>query len=88
MVQCHSEDKGAVTRKACSNGCIACGKCAKVCKFEAITIENNHAYIDPEKCKNCGMCAKECPTNAINNMRAKRKPAVKEEAPAPAQAEA
>ena len=88
VVQCHSEDKGAVTRKACSNGCIACGKCAKVCKFEAITIENNHAYIDPEKCKNCGMCAKECPTNAINNMRAKRKPAVKEEAPAPAQAEA
>ncbi len=71
VVQCHSEDKGAVTRKACSNGCIACGKCAKVCKFEAITIENNHAYIDPEKCKNCGMCAKECPTNAINNMRAK-----------------
>ena len=35
-------------------------------------IENNHAYIDPEKCKNCGMCAKECPTKAINNMRAKR----------------
>ena len=88
VVQCHSEDKGAVTRKACSNGCIACGKCAKVCKFEAITIETNHASIDPEKCKNCGMCAKECPTNAINNMRAKRKPPVKEEAPAPAQAEA
>ena len=72
VVQCHSEDKGAATRKACSNGCIACGKCTKVCKFEAITVENNHAYIDPEKCKNCGLCAKECPTGAINNMRAKR----------------
>ena len=83
VVQCHSEDKGAVTRKACSNGCIACGKCTKVCKFEAITVENNHAYIDPEKCKNCGLCAKECPTGAINNMRAKRKPA---QAPAPAPA--
>ena len=35
-------------------------------------IENNHAFIDPEKCKNCGMCATECPTKAINNMRAKR----------------
>ena len=85
VVQCHSEDKGAATRKACSNGCIGCGKCAKVCKFEAITIENNHAFIDPEKCKNCGMCAKECPTNAINNMRAKRKTAAKAAAkPAPA----
>ena len=88
VVQCHSEDKGAVTRKACANGCIGCGKCVKACKFEAVTVENNHAYIDPDKCKNCGLCAKECPTNAINNMRAKRKPAVKEEAPAPAKAEA
>ena len=84
VVQCHSEDKGAVTRKACSNGCIACGKCTKVCKFEAITVENNHAYIDPEKCKNCGLCAKECPTGAINNMRAKRKPVQAVAAPAPA----
>lgn len=84
VVQCHSEDKGAATRKACSNGCIACGKCTKVCKFEAITVENNHAYIDPEKCKNCGLCAKECPTGAINNMRAKRKPVQAAPAPAPA----
>ena len=72
VVQCQNQDKGAQTLKACKNGCIGCGKCAKVCKFDAIVIENNHAYIDPEKCKNCGMCAKECPTKAINNMRAKR----------------
>ena len=43
VVQCHSEDKGAVTRKACANGCIGCGKCVKACKFEAVTVENNHA---------------------------------------------
>ena len=72
VVQCQNCDKGAQTLKACKNGCIGCGKCAKVCKFEAITIENNHAFIDPDKCKNCGLCAKECPTKAINNMRAKR----------------
>ena len=85
VVQCNSKDKGAVARKNCSNACIGCGKCAKVCKFEAITVENNLAFIDPEKCKNCGLCAKECPTNAIINMRAKRKPAApKAEAPAPA----
>ena len=82
-----SEDKGAATRKACSNGCIGCGKCVKVCKFDAIKVENNHAFIDPEKCKNCGMCAKECPTNAINNMRAKRKPAAPKAAPAAKPAE-
>ena len=92
VVQCHSTDAGAKTRKACSNGCIGCKKCEKACKFEAVTVENNVAMIDPEKCKNCGLCAKECPTGAINNMRAKRKPAAAsapaKEAEAPAKAEA
>lgn len=82
VVQCNSKDKGAVARKNCTNACIGCMKCTKVCKFEAITVENNLASIDPEKCKNCGLCAKECPTGAILNMRAKRKPAApKAEAP-------
>ena len=75
VVQCNNTDKGAVARKACSNACIGCGKCAKTCKFEAITVENNVATIDPAKCKNCGLCAKECPTGAINNMRIKKAPA-------------
>lgn len=75
-VQCNSTAKGAETRKACSNGCIGCKKCEKACKFDAITVENNLANIDPDKCKNCGLCAKECPTGAINNMRVKKaKPA-------------
>ena len=87
VVQCQNADKGAQTLKACKNGCIGCGKCAKVCKFDAITIENNHAFIDPDKCKNCGMCAKECPTKAINNMRAKRQ-APKPKAPAAPKKEA
>lgn len=64
-VNCVNKDKGPVAAKACSVSCIACGKCQKVCKFEAITIEGNVAYIDPEKCKACGMCVRECPKNAI-----------------------
>ena len=31
IVKCSSHDKGAVTRKACSNGCIGCMKCQKTC---------------------------------------------------------
>lgn len=92
VVQCKNTDKGAVARKACSNACIGCGKCAKTCKFDAITVENNVATIDPAKCKNCGLCAKECPTGAINNMRIKKAPAKlaapKAEAPAEAKTEA
>ncbi len=76
-VQCSSTAKGAIARKQCTNACIGCMKCTKVCKFEAITVENNLARIDPEKCKNCGLCQKECPTGAIINMRVqKKKPAL------------
>ena len=64
-VQCVNKDKGAVARKSCTAACIGCGKCQKVCKFEAITIENNLSYIDFNKCRMCTKCVDECPTGAI-----------------------
>lgn len=95
-VSCVNKDKGAQTRKACSVGCIGCGKCVKVCPFEAITLENNLAYIDPAKCKLCRKCEAECPQGAILAVNfPSRKPKVEtsvEEQPAqtvqPAKAEA
>ncbi len=64
-VQCSSKDKGGVAKKACGVACIGCMKCVKACGFEAITVENSLAYIDPTKCKLCRKCAGECPTGAI-----------------------
>ncbi len=64
-VSCMNKDKGGVARKACSVACIGCSKCVKVCTFDAITIENNLAYIDYNKCKLCRKCLPECPTNSI-----------------------
>lgn len=64
-VQCVNKDKGAVARKACQVACIGCGKCQKVCQFDAITIENNLSYIDFNKCRLCTKCVDECPTGAI-----------------------
>lgn len=64
-VQCVNKDKGAVAKKACAAACIGCGKCQKVCRFEAITVENNLAYIDFNKCKLCTKCVDECPTGAL-----------------------
>lgn len=91
-VACNSTAPGAKARKACTVACIGCKKCEKSCKFEAITIENNLAKIDFDKCKNCGLCEKECPTKAIVNMRVKKAPAKPAAAPkaeaAPKEAEA
>ena len=65
LVKCLSKDKGAVVRKICKVGCIACNLCVKECHFEAICIADNLAYIDQKKCTHCGACIKVCPTKCI-----------------------
>ena len=83
VVLCNNKDKGAVANKACKSACIGCGKCVKTCeKFQAITLENNLAYIDAEKCKMCRKCEEACPKRAIHGFNfPPRKPA----APQPAE---
>ncbi len=65
FVSCVNKEKGAPAKKNCSVACIGCGKCEKVCKFDAITITDFLAYIDFEKCTLCRKCVEVCPTNAI-----------------------
>ncbi|MDR2816605.1 MAG: Fe-S cluster domain-containing protein [Proteiniphilum sp.] len=64
-VSCVNEEKGGVARKSCETACIGCSKCQQACPFEAITIENNLAYIDDDKCRLCRKCVPACPTNSI-----------------------
>ena len=68
FVSCVNKDKGPVAKKACANACIGCGLCAKTCTHEAITVEVNLAWIDPDKCKLCRECEAVCPTGAIHGV--------------------
>jgi ferredoxin len=65
FVSCVNQDKGATAKKACSVACIGCKACLKVCEYDAITVENFLAYIDPVKCKLCRKCVEVCPTHSI-----------------------
>ena len=64
-VKCSNLDKGKATMNACDNGCIGCKKCEKNCPVQAITVTNNVAHIDYDKCTNCGLCRDNCPRHCI-----------------------
>ncbi len=82
-VACSSKDKGGVAMKACKASCIGCSKCVKACPFDAITVKDNLAYIDPAKCKLCRKCVNECPTGAIKIVGMEPLPKAPKVAPAP-----
>lgn len=64
-VGCMSVDKGALTRKYCDVGCIACRLCEKACPENAITVTDFKASIDYTKCIDCGACVEKCPRHII-----------------------
>lgn len=69
---CRNTGKLKQVMDVCKVGCIGCQKCAKACKFGAITMENNLPVIDLEKCVGCQMCAESCPTGAIKALQPRR----------------
>ena len=47
--------------------CTKCGKCADVCRFDAIPVINDLYVVQPLDCEGCGYCARVCPEDAITN---------------------
>jgi len=48
-----------------TDDCIACGKCAEHCVFDAIVVQNGRAYHKEDRCTACGRCALVCPEKAV-----------------------
>ncbi|MBN1873398.1 MAG: ATP-binding protein [Anaerolineae bacterium] len=44
--------------------CIACGRCAEVCRFEAILVADTY-QVDTLSCEGCAACFYQCPVEAI-----------------------
>ena len=55
-------------KKACEFGCLGYGSCAKVCGYNAISIQNGVAQIDVKRCTGCGKCKEICPRNLIESV--------------------
>lgn len=45
--------------------CDGCGKCQRVCQFNAITLFDGEARINTSDCYGCGTCRNHCPESAI-----------------------
>lgn len=65
-IPCSNIEKGIETNKYCKIGCLGCKICEKTCPTGAVTVENNNASIDYEKCVSCGLCADKCPKKLIH----------------------
>jgi heterodisulfide reductase subunit A len=58
----------AITSRVDEDKCTSCGICAKVCPYNAITVDKKNerpAVVIEAACTGCGTCAAECPFDAI-----------------------
>ncbi|HBH05268.1 MAG TPA: ferredoxin [Flavobacteriales bacterium] len=66
-VACVNEDPNSIARDICSVACTGCSDCLEQCKFDAIIVENDLAYVDQEKCKQCLKCVDVCEVRSMHS---------------------
>lgn len=50
------------------NACTGCGKCQKICQYNAIVLIKGKPLVLPELCHSCGGCYLACPEHAIKEV--------------------
>ncbi|NLD74068.1 MAG: P-loop NTPase [Chloroflexi bacterium] len=48
--------------------CTHCGRCASVCRYNAIAVVGERVLVFPQLCHGCGSCATNCPAGAIREV--------------------
>lgn len=62
MESCEAFVKLGFNDGECRYGCVGIGSCVDVCKFDAMTIDDDYrVWIDREKCTGCQACLNICP---------------------------
>ncbi len=64
-------------KASCRSGCDGLGDCAAVCEFDAISVIDGVAVVNPSRCRGCGKCAEVCPNRLIEIIGAAQKYAVR-----------
>jgi len=49
--------------------CSGCGRCAEVCPFDAMAVEDAIARVAPDRCMGCEVCVSTCPKDAVTLVR-------------------
>ncbi len=62
----NNEFSGGTQATIAHDDCMACGKCLKYCRFDAIIPFEKKYKIDMLKCEGCGVCLLVCPVKAIS----------------------
>ena len=59
--------EGAETAVVDPERCWGCGRCAALCRFDAITMGDDAvAVCEPRDCEGCGLCERVCPSGAVS----------------------
>jgi Na+-translocating ferredoxin:NAD+ oxidoreductase subunit B len=49
--------------------CIGCETCLDRCQMEALSMDDDHVVLAPERCIGCGLCVSTCPSEALTLVR-------------------
>lgn len=56
---------GASRPEISDQPCSECGECVRVCREQALKLDQGSVQMDESRCLSCGQCIKVCPTGAL-----------------------